>query len=99
MRTGKWSRGADYVAAFVFAYRVAQVEVDYDGREAFPFGADRYLFFAVRAADYRRCMKRRSPRWKTVTLAAEDFRRCVVDPANLVIDPMGPAARPAELPE
>ncbi len=88
--------GTDYVAAFVFAYRVAQVDVDTDGREAFGFGPDRYLFFAVRATDYSRCMKRRSPKWRTVTLAAEDFRRCAVDLAGLVADPAGPRSSQTE---
>ncbi len=79
--------GGDHVAAFVFAYRLAQVDVDTDGHEAFPFSSDRYLFFAVPAADYGRCMKRRSPKWKTVTLAADDFRRYAVDLTRLVTDP------------
>ena len=79
--------GTDYVAVFVFAYRVAQVDVDYDGRDAFPFGPDRYLFFGVRATDYGRYMRRRSRKWRTVTLKAEDFRRCVVDIASLLNDP------------
>jgi hypothetical protein len=86
--------GEDYVAVFVFAYRVAQVDVDYDGRDVFPFGSDRYLFFAVKATDYGRCMRCRSRKWRTVTLRAEDFRRCVVDVASLVIDPANPSSRP-----
>jgi hypothetical protein len=81
--------GQDHVAVFVFAYRVTQVDVDFDGRDVFPFGSDRYLFFAVRATDYGRCMRRRSRRWRTVTLAAGDFRRCVLDVTTLVTDPMG----------
>ena len=79
--------GDDYVAAFVFAYRVAQVDVDFDGHEVFSFGSDRYLFFAVRAVDYRHCMKRRSAKWKTVTLPAEDFRKYAVDLGDLLIAP------------
>lgn len=91
--------GKDYAAAFVFAYRVAQVDVEYDGREAFSFGPDRYLFFAVRATDYGRCMKRRSPKWRTVTLPAADFRKCVVDPASLLADPTGVSWPPTRLSE
>jgi hypothetical protein len=86
-----WQRalGANCVAAFIFAYRVAQVDVDCDGRELFPFETDRYLFFAIRAADYHECMRRRSPRWKTVTLAAEHFRRYAVNPMDLLVNPAG----------
>jgi hypothetical protein len=75
-----WRRilGAGHEAAFVFAYRVAQVDVDFDGRDAFAFNDERYLFFCVRLDDYRRHMKRRSPKWQTVTLPAEAFRRCAV---------------------
>jgi hypothetical protein len=49
---------------------------DYDGREIFDFYGDRYLFLAVRLADYIQFMKQRSPKWRTVTLAAEKFRLC-----------------------
>ncbi len=79
--------GEEYVPVFVFAYRMAQVDVDYDGRDVFPFGSDRYLFFAVRAGDYGRYMRRRSRKWRTVTLKAEDFRRCAMDIARLIVDP------------
>jgi hypothetical protein len=79
--------GEDHVAAFIFAYRLIQVDVDCDGREAFPFGPERYVFLAIRAADYYRCMRRRSAKWKTVTLSAEDFRDCVIDLADLLGNP------------
>ncbi|MFH1371638.1 MAG: HYExAFE family protein [Planctomycetota bacterium] len=68
--------GPDYEAAFIFAYRVQNVDVDFDGREIFDCSDDRYLFLAVRLADYIKYMKQRSPKWRTVTLAAEKFRRC-----------------------
>ena len=68
--------GGDYEATFVFAYRAQNVDVDFDGREVFDFNDDRYLFLAVRLADYIRYMKQRSPKWKTVNLPAEKFRLC-----------------------
>ena len=67
--------GAGHEVVFVFAYKVENVDVDFDGREVFEYGGGRYMFFCVRLEDYRRCMKRRSPKWQTVTLAAENFRR------------------------
>jgi hypothetical protein len=91
--------GVDHVAVFIFAYRIAQVDVDCDGREAFAFGPDRYLFFAVRADDYRRCMKRRSLKWRTVTMSAEDFRTHVVNLMDILTGPDGPSTRAAERPE
>ena len=68
--------GEDYEAHFIFAYRVQNVDVDYDGREIFDFNGDRYLFLALRLADYIQFMKQRSPKWRTVTLAADKFRSC-----------------------
>ncbi len=78
---GRWQEvlGAGHEAVFVFAYRIENVDVDFDGRDVFEFGAGRYLFFCIRLDDYRLYMKRRSPKWQTVTLPAEEFRRCAVD--------------------
>ena len=68
--------GPEYDATFIFAYKVQNIDVDFDGREIFEFGDDHYFFFAVRLADYIRFMKQRSPKWKTVTLPAGKFRSC-----------------------
>jgi hypothetical protein len=78
---GKWlgELGAGHEAVFVFAYRIENVDVDFDGRDVFEFAASRYLFLCIRLDDYRLYMKRRSPKWRTVTLPAEKFRRCVVE--------------------
>ncbi|MBM4104380.1 MAG: hypothetical protein FJ263_10120 [Planctomycetes bacterium] len=62
-------------AAFVFAYRLAQVDVETDGLSVFGFEGAAYVFFIIRLDDYRRAMKQRSPRWRTVYLTAKDFRR------------------------
>jgi hypothetical protein len=62
-------------AAFVFAYRLTQIDVETDGLPVFEFEGQKYVFFIIRLEEYRRCMKPRSPRWQTVYLVAEDFRR------------------------
>jgi len=76
----KWqdALGAGHQAVFVFSYRIENIDVDFDGREVFEFGVDRYVFLCIRLDDYRKFMKRRSPKWKTVTLPAEKFRDCAV---------------------
>ncbi len=71
-------------AAVVFAYRVVNVDVDFDGREVLLVGQDRYLFLASRVNDYARHMKRHSPKWRTVILSAERFRELATDPASLL---------------
>jgi len=74
----EWQKtlGPEYDSAFIFAYRVQNVDVDFDGREIFDFNEDHYLFLGVRLADYVKYMKQRSPKWKTVNLSAKDFRFC-----------------------
>jgi hypothetical protein len=76
--------GLDYDATFIFAYKVQNIDVDFDGREVFDFDDGRYLFLAVRLADYIKYMKQRSPKWRTVTLSAENFRLCARPVATLV---------------
>jgi hypothetical protein len=75
LRTWRQALGPDHEAVFVFAYRIENLDVDLDGREAFTFGPDRYIFFYVCLPDYCRAMRRRSPKWRTVTLSAEAFRQ------------------------
>lgn len=62
-------------AVFVFAYRLEKPAVDEDGLAVYDIGGRRYVFLAIRLADYRRWLRRRSVRWKTVSLSAADFRR------------------------
>jgi hypothetical protein len=59
--------------------------VDFDGREIFDFNEDKYLFLAVRFEDYVKFMKQRSPKWKTVTLAADKFRLCAKPIIDLIL--------------
>ncbi len=76
--------GMDHTAVFVFAYRIENIDVDFDGRDVYDFAHDGYVFFAVRLDDYRAFMKRRSPKWQTVTLPADKFRQCAVQMQNLL---------------
>jgi len=77
--------GVSHEGAFVFAYRIEGVDVDLDGRGAFVFAGSRYVFLAVKLADYRMHMKRRSPKWRTVNLPAEGFRRCAIPIEQLLL--------------
>lgn len=77
--------GAGHQAMFVFAYSIENVDVDFDGRDVFEFEDNTYLFFCIRLGDYRLHMKRRSPKWQTVTLPADKFRRCAVSIAELLL--------------
>ncbi len=83
----KWQEvfGADYQAIFVFAYKAEKIDVDFDGRDVFDFDENRYIFFAVKLDDYRSFMKRRSPKWQTVTLPADKFRQCAVQISELLL--------------
>jgi len=83
----KWQEvfGAGHQAVFVFAYKAEKIDVDFDGRNFFEFDEDRYIFFAVKLDDYRSFMKRRSPKWRTVTLPAEKFRECAVEISELLL--------------
>ena len=83
----KWQRvfGPAYQALFIFAYKAENVDVDFDGRDVFEFDTDRYVFFAVKLDDYRSFMKRRSPKWRTVTLPADKFRQCAIEISELLL--------------
>lgn len=76
--------GPGHQAVFVFAYKIEKIDVDFNGRDIYDFDANRYVFFAVKLDDYRESMKRRSPKWQTVTLPADKFRQCAVQMQNLL---------------
>jgi len=82
----KWQEvfGPGHTAVFVFAYKIENIDVDFDGRDFYDFDANRYIFFAVKLNDYRKFMKRRSPKWQTVTLPADKFRQCAIQMQNLL---------------
>jgi hypothetical protein len=77
--------GPDHEAVFVFAYRVAKADVDFDGCEVIASGLDRYVFFCIRLDDYLEHVIRRSPKWRTVTLAADRFRCCALRPQAFLL--------------
>jgi hypothetical protein len=79
LRTWREALGAGHEAVFVFAYLVAQADVDFDGRDIFLYDRDKYLFLCIRLDDYCLHMKRRSPKWQTMTLPADMFRRHASD--------------------
>lgn len=76
--------GSGHLAVFVFAYKMENIDIDFDGRSIYDFGSNRYVFFAVKLNDYRKFMKLRSPKWRTVTLPAEKFRVSAVQMQNLL---------------
>ncbi|HEG43765.1 MAG TPA: hypothetical protein ENH94_06945 [Phycisphaerales bacterium] len=69
---------------FIFAYKLENIDVETDGKDIYEFGQDRYIFYAIKADDYREFMKVRSPRWKTVTLPAEKFRQLAIPAGDLL---------------
>jgi hypothetical protein len=83
----RWQRvfGEGHQATFVFAYKIENIDVDFDGRDYFDFDANKYLFFCVRLDDYRKFMKRRSPKWQTMTLPADKFRDCAVHISDFLL--------------
>ena len=70
--------GPTHMAAFIFAYKIENIDVDFDGRDVYDFSNSRYVFFAIKLDDYVKFMKVRSPKWQTVTLSADKFRQCAV---------------------
>lgn len=82
----KWQQilGTGHKAVFIFVYRIENIDVDFDGREIFEFDSNRYVLFYIRLDDYRKYMKRRSPKWQTVTLPADIFRQYSIHINNLL---------------
>jgi len=76
----RWQQifGPGHQAVFVFAYGTENIDVDFDGRPVYEFDENRFIFFCITVDDYRSFMKRRSPKWQTVTLPADKFRQCVL---------------------
>jgi hypothetical protein len=82
-----WRRvfGSGHRPVFIFAYKVENIDVDFDGTDVFDFDASRYIFFCVELDDYRAFMKRRSPKWQTITLPADKFRQCAIPITELLL--------------
>jgi hypothetical protein len=68
----------DIKTAFVFVYKIVNVDVETDGADIFDFAGSRYFFYTVELDNYREFMKTRSPKWNTVTLPAERFRQLAI---------------------
>ncbi len=83
----RWQQvfGTRYQAVFVFVYKIENIDVDFDGRDVFDFDTDKYIFFTIELDDYRSFMKRRSPKWQTVTLPADKFRQCAVQISQFLL--------------
>jgi hypothetical protein len=85
LRTWQKALGGDPEAVFVFAYRIVQADVDFDGHEPLVLGPDRYVFFCIPVEDYCRYMRLRSRKWGTVSLGIEDFRRSARDLGDFLL--------------
>lgn len=72
----RWEQvfGPGSAGAFVFAYRIEKIDVEFDGLEIYDFAQTQYAFFCIRLDYYRSFMTVRSPKWQTVTLPAAKFR-------------------------
>ncbi len=77
--------GENHRTVFVFAYKITKVDVDFDGHIPYDYKSRKYVFFAVNLDDYKKFMKTRSPRWRTVNLSADKFRQCAVQLQNLLL--------------
>jgi hypothetical protein len=82
----RWEQvfGKGYTAAFIFAYRFENIDVECDGRRVYDFNHQKYLFLSIKLDDYRSYMTVRSPKWQTVSLPADSFRNCAVDLTKLL---------------
>ena len=72
-------------AVIVFAYKFELPCVETDGTEVYDYDNNRYAFYAVTVDGYRKNMKPRSPKWKTVTLPAAKFRQLAVPVRELLL--------------
>jgi hypothetical protein len=69
-----------YAGLFVFAYDLENIDVETEGREIYDYREKRYVFLAVKLADYLDGATLRSRKWKTLHLSAEYFKKCVINP-------------------
>jgi len=83
----KWVEifGSGCRAVFVFTYKMDNIDVDFDGKEVFEFDSNKYIFLGISLEDYCKYMKRRSPKWGTITLPADKFRECAVNLIDLLV--------------
>jgi hypothetical protein len=85
--------GGGFRGVLAFAYDLdLRVELPPGTPDLFAFRGRLYLFRGVPVDDYRRHMRTRSPRWKTVYLLADDFRE-LVRPISHFLAPAGVECR------
>ncbi len=73
--------GVGFCAIFVFAYNVVGDRAPLPPEQLFEFHGSLYGFVAIRLAEYAARAHPISPRWDTVAMPVEEFRRlaCPVD--------------------
>jgi hypothetical protein len=76
----EWEKvfGHGFLGAFAFLYDCQTPPPDALFQENFEHGDHWYSLMAVRLDDYRKHMKPRSAKWKTVSIPAKDFARITV---------------------
>ena len=62
-------------AFFVFAFRFANIDIETDGWDVYDYSGEQFLFMAIPLQKYADTMKIRSPKWQTVNLFMENFRK------------------------
>ncbi|MCA9074983.1 MAG: HYExAFE family protein [Planctomycetaceae bacterium] len=67
--------GDGFRSLLVFAYHVTQPNVESEHDSLHTIRDRTYAFYGVWADEYGTAMKQRSPRWETVWLPAEEFRK------------------------
>jgi hypothetical protein len=93
----RWTErfGSGFQGVLAFAYDVAtNLELPAGTPDQFVFRGRVYLFRGIPVADYRRHMRTRSPRWRTVHLATADFRD-LVKPISHFLSPVRVESMPA----
>jgi hypothetical protein len=93
----RWSAlaGAEYRGLLVFAYHLLpEVDLPESTPDLWVCRGRRYLFRAVDVLDYRHHMRRRSPRWRTVTLPLAVYRSLVRPLNHFTRSPAGAAEAP-----
>jgi hypothetical protein len=86
----QWSErfGADYRPLFVFLYELQPFAPPLaEGEDLWTWHDRRYVLKAVPGDEYREAMRPRSPRWGTVYLATDAFRRLARPLPELVAAP------------
>ncbi len=83
---GQWQRlfGPGFESLLVFAYWVTGSRSPVPPDRLFRHAGRRYAFLAVPLEEYRRQMRRISPRWQTVELPARVFRRVACELGRLL---------------